>query len=389
MVHWRRITLKIAILTQYPLDPKYIRGGVESSMVGMIEELKKFDDLKVHVITSTKFIDKDKVVYNDKLTIHYVPSPKLPQLITSLTFDQYKLKRKIYEINPDMVNAHMTAPIYGFPALKTKYPIIVTVHGILSEEAKTWNGLLGSMKRKIFVPMENYTLKNSNFISAVSPYVKERIRDRCKAKICVIPNGISLDKFEVENNTIDNRLLTVGGIEPRKGLLNLLTAISIVKKENPSVRLHIVGRVRKKHYFNSLEKYIKQNNLQNQVIFKGALQEKELKKEYSECSLFVFPSREESQGIVLLEAMAAGKAVVATNVGGIPYVVENHETGLLVEYGNVQELARAIILLLKDGSMRYNLGNCGKEKARLYINSEVAEEYYKLYKRVITEINKS
>lgn len=381
--------MKIAILTQYPLNPKYIRGGVESSMVGLIEELKKFDDLQIHVVTSTKFIDIEKVVNNDNLTIHYVPSPKLPQLTTSLTIDQYKLKRKIYEINPDLVNAHMTAPLYGFPALKTKYPVIVTVHGILSEEAKTWNGLLGIVKRKIFVPMENYTLKNSKFISAVSPYVEERIKDKCKAKIFVIPNGISLDKFEVENNTIDNRLLTVGGIEPRKGLLNLLAAINIVKKENPSVKLHIVGRVRKERYFDSLKKYIKQNDLQSQIIFKGPLPDEELKKEYSECSLFVFPSREESQGIVLLEAMAAGKAVVATKVGGIPYVVENHKTGLLVEYGNVQELARAITLLLKDKNMRHNLGKCGKKIANKYINRDVAEEYHKVYERIMIQVNKN
>ncbi len=374
--------MKITILTQYPLDLKKLRGGVESSMVGLIEELKKLEDLQIHVITSTKLVDRDKVVHDKKITIHYLSSPRLPQLITSITFDQYKIKRKIREIKPDLINAHMTAPLYGFPALKTQYPVIVTVHGIVKEEANTWNGLLGLVKRKLFVSMENYTLKNSKFIIAVTPYVETKIRERYKEKSYIIPNGINCDKFEIENNLVDNRLLTVGGIEPRKGLLNLLKAITIIKKENPFVRLHIVGKVRNQQYFNSLTKYIEQNNLQDQVVFKGSLSNKELKKEYSECAVFVFPSKEESQGMVLLEAMAAGKAVVATNIGGIPYVVENNTTGILLEYGDINGLAKTITKLLNDRNLQQRLGNNGREKAKLFLNEEVSKKYYELYKEV-------
>jgi glycosyltransferase involved in cell wall biosynthesis len=382
MVSWRHITLKIAILTQYPLDSENIRGGVESSMIGLIKELKKFDDLQLHVVTSTKFINTDKVVYDGNLTIHYLSSPKFPQLFTSLTFDQYKLKRKIWEINPDLVNAHMTAPIYGFPALKTKYPVILTVHGVVSEEANTWGGLLGLVKRKIFVPMENYTLNKAKSIVTVSPYVAKKIKNKCNGNIHIIPNGINSERFKIENNAVDNRLLVVGGIEPRKGLINLLTAITIVKKENPFVKLHIVGKVRDKQYFNSLINYVKQNSLQNQVIFKGPLSDEELNAEYSECSIFVFPSREESQGIVLLEAMATGKAVVATNIGGIPYVVENYVTGRLVEYGDIQELAKAINTLIGDKNLRQMFGTNGQKRAKLFLNEEISTNYYKLYKDV-------
>lgn len=374
--------MKIAILTQYPFDSKKIRGGVESSMVGLIEKLKKYEDLQIHVITSTKLVDKDKVIHDEKITIHYLSSPKLPQLITSITFDQYKLKRKISEIKPDIINAHMTAPLYGYPALKTGYPVIVTVHGIVKEEADTWTGLLGFVKRRLFVSMENCTLRNSKYITAVTPYVEANIKEKCKGDIYIIPNGINIDMFEIEDHSLDNRLLTVGGIEPRKGLLNLFKAITIIKKDNPLVQLHIVGKVRNKQYFNSLTKYVEQNNLHDQVIFKGSLSNKELKKEYSECTVFVFPSREESQGIVLLEAMAAGKAVVATNIGGIPYVVENNTTGILTEYGDVQKLAKTITELLNDRDIQQKLGNNGREKAKLFLNEEVSKKYYELYKDV-------
>lgn len=380
--------MRLAILTQYPLDLNNIRGGVESSMIGLIRELKKFNGLYLYIVTSTKQVDKNKTIVKDGVTFHYISSPKLPNLITTLIIDQYRVKRKIHEINPNLVHAHMTAPLYGYPALKSGYPTIITVHGIKSEEAKTMKGVLEFIKKILIVPMENYVLKRAEILTVVSPYVKQKIRKKCNGKIYVIPNGVRDDFFDLENNEDDNRLLFVGGIEPRKGLLNLLKAIPLIKKEIPSVKLHIVGRVRKEKYFNSLMDYVDRNNLNKQVIFKGALSDNELKREFNECSVFVFPSKEESQGIVLLEAMASGKPVVATNIGGIPYVVENGITGLLVEYGDVKGLANEIIKLLKDKKLRDKYGSNGKERAKLFSNKEIAKKYYDLYKKYLAgEIN--
>ena len=377
--------MKIAILSQYPLDLSNSRGGVESSMIGLIEELKNFDDMDLHIITSTTQVNENKTIVRDGFTLHYISSPKLPQLITSLTFDQCRIKRKIHEIKPDLVHAHMTAPLYGYPALKSGCQTIITVHGIMREESKTWKGVLGFIKRIMFLPMENYVFKNAKILTVVSPYVKKKIRKWCNGNIHVIPNGVRGDFFEIKNNEIENRLLFVGGIEPRKGLLNLLKAINMVKNEISSVKLHIVGRVRKKMYFNSLIDYVEKNNLSRYVIFKGGLTEDELKKEFSECSVFTFPSQEESQGIVLLEAMAAGKPVIATNIGGIPYIVDNGKTGLLIEYGDVEGLARGIIKLLKNKELREEYGKNGREKAKLFSNIEIAKKYYALYKNLFLE----
>lgn len=376
--------LRIAILSQYPLDLSNTQGGVESSTVGLIKELKKFDDLDLHIITSTKQVNANKTIVSTGFTVHYVSSSRLPRLVTSLTFDQCRLKRKIREIKPDLIHAHMTAPLYGYPALKSGYPAIITVHGIVSEESKTWQGVSGRIKRVLFLVMENYVFKNAKTLTVVSPYVKNEIRKRCDSNIHVIPNGVHEDFFELKNNEIENRLLFVGGLEPRKGLLNLLKAVNIVKDEIPQLKLHIVGRVRKKTYFKSLREYIGKNDLSKYVIFKGSLTEDELKKEFSECTVFTFPSQEESQGIVLLEAMAVRKPVIATNIGGIPYIVDNGKTGLLVEYGDVAGLARGILKLLKNKKLREEYGKKGREKAKSFSNVEIAKRYYELYKTVIS-----
>ena len=89
----------------------------------------------------------------------------------------------------------------------------------------------------------------------------------------------------------------------------------------------------------------------------------------------------------VLEAMAYGKPVVASNVGGIPYVVENGTTGLLFECGNVKELAEKIIVLLRDEELRKKMGEAGRERAKEFTWDKIAEQTVDLYKEILSEHN--
>ena len=377
--------MRVAILGQYPLNPEKIKGGVETCIIGLINELKKCSDIEIHVI-AIHMMWKDITKIVDNVTIHYLASPQLPRFVTISTIDQYKTIKKIEELKPDVVHAHMSAGS-GNCALNSGFPNIITVHGIAKEEydPKIRHGLLNMIRRRVVVPMEQYVFENAKVLTVVSPYVKKKIEPFCKGEIHVIPNGVRDEFFEVENNEVENRLLFVGGIEPRKGLLNLLKAIKIIKKEIPDVRLHIVGRARKQGYYNSLIDYVKKNNLNENIIFRGELSDEEVKKEFSECSVFVFPSKEESFGIVLAEAEACREPIVASNIGGIPYVVDNNKTGFLVEYGDIDTFAEKILILLNDKNLRNKMGVAGREKANQFSNKDIAEKFYRLYETVIDD----
>ncbi len=374
--------MRVVILGQYPLNHEKISGGVETCIIGLVNELKKYSDVELHVI-ATQIMWRDITKIVDNVTIHYLASPPLPRFVTINTIDRYWVIKKIKEINPDIVHGHMS--ICGYYALKSGFPNIVTVHGIAKEEydPKIRSELLDTIRRGVVVPMENYVFEHAKILTVVSPYVKEKIEPFCNGKIQVIPNGIRDEFFNIENNEVDNRLLFVGGIEPRKGLLNLLKAVKIIREKIPGVRLYIVGSVRKQKYYNSLIDYVKKNKLNENIIFKGELSDEEIKKEFSECSVFVFPSKEESFGIVLAEAEACGKPVVASNIGGIPYVVDDNKTGFLVEYDDVDMFAEKILILLSDKNLRDKMGKLGKEKAKQFLNKDIAKKYYKLYKTVI------
>jgi len=106
---------------------------------------------------------------------------------------------------------------------------------------------------------------------------------------------------------------------------------------------------------------------------------------YATSTVLVLPSKEESLGVVLLEAMATGTPVVASSVGGIPDIVEDGLNGFLVSYGDSQSLASSLIKLLSDDRLRERMGAKGKEMARNYVPHKIAMEHLNLYKRILHE----
>jgi glycosyltransferase involved in cell wall biosynthesis len=97
----------------------------------------------------------------------------------------------------------------------------------------------------------------------------------------------------------------------------------------------------------------------------------------------VFPSIYEPFGIVLLEAMACGKPVVASNVGGIPFVVEEGKTGLLFESGNVEDLADKIMTILENEELGEKMGEAGRERAKEFTWDKIAERTVEVYKEIL------
>lgn len=371
---------KVVIMGPYQMDYTKNLGGAHIHTFDLAEQLKKYNDLDLHILTISNSVKNDKVIKKENITIHYMSSPKLPRFITSLTVDQYKILRKLRELKPDIIHAQGTAPIYGFSASLASKKYLLTVHGIVQKESRTWSGLVGFTKGIVYRKMEKRALKHAQQIIAVTPYVKKTVEPYCNSYIHIIPVGLSDEYFEIKNKEKKGRLLFVGGIEPRKGLMSLLRAIKILKEKGCTVDLHIVGRVRKKEYFERLNQYIIENGLRENIKFEGFLSKDELKNEYAECSVFVLPSKEESQGLVLVEAMAAGKPIVATNVGGIPYVVDEGKNGFIVNYGESEDIAKSILQLLEDDDLRLEMGKNGKRKAMSFTLDKIGKQTYDIYK---------
>ena len=205
----------------------------------------------------------------------------------------------------------------------------------------------------------------------------------------IIPNGVDLERFSPDVSPIEEfcdgkqNILFVGRLESRKGLNYLIKAYQQVKQEIPNSRLIVVGpgtRLRKKY-----EKWIRRHGLKD-VVFVGYVPDTELPRYYKTADVFCAPATgRESFGIILLEAMAVGKPIVATNIGGYASVVTHGEDGLLVPPEDSRGLARALIAVISDETLRQQLGDRGRVKAAEYSWEKIAQRVFDYYVRVLGE----
>ncbi len=205
----------------------------------------------------------------------------------------------------------------------------------------------------------------------------------------IIPNGVDLEHFSPDVLPIDEfcdgklNILFVGRLEKRKGLNYLLKAYQQVKQEIPNSRLIAVGpgtRLRRKY-----EKQVKRSGLED-VVFVGYVPDDELPRYYKTADIFCAPATGwESFGIILLEAMAVGKPIIASNIDGYAGLITHGVEGWLVPPKDKKELTQTLISLMRDESLRQEMGANGILKAKEYSWEHIAQRVLDYYVRILGE----
>lgn len=205
-------------------------------------------------------------------------------------------------------------------------------------------------------------LRKSNIIIPNSDYTGKYIPDRMglQEKTFTVREGFRItgSKKEEKPFSAKIKLLTVARLIERKGIRFLIQAMKNVTVHYPDVELVIVGEG-PDHL--SFDKLTRQLELIQNIVFAGRIPDQELIEQYTTSDIFILPSTEEALGVVLLEAMYHGLPVIASNVGGIPEIVTNQETGILTAPGNPKELSLAIISLIENPDKRRGFSEQGKK----------------------------
>jgi glycosyltransferase involved in cell wall biosynthesis len=217
-------------------------------------------------------------------------------------------------------------------------------------------------------PLKRRALQKADFLIAISETTKRNAvaaNDLDQSRVHVLPNALEW----TEENSVSfvppvsgKRLLSVCRLErdeQYKGVDTTLRALAKVARTIPDLHYVIVGDgsdlTRHKELANEL-------GVANLVEFSGSVSDEVLRTYYRDCDVFVLPSAAEGFGFVYLEAMHYAKPIVAANSGATPEVVRDQETGLLVEYGNVDQLANAINVLCLDAELQRSLGMAGRDR---------------------------
>lgn len=223
---------------------------------------------------------------------------------------------------------------------------------------------------------------------AVSRSAKEFIEQYFPEEYFIIPNGVDLNRFNLQVKPLDKfndgifNILFVGRMDPRKGLKYLFKAFPLIYKQYPHCRLIVVGEGWLRDYYRMyLPSY-----LSDKVTFEGYVSRDVLPRYYASADVFCAPSTGgESFGIALLEAMASGKPIVASAIKGYRDLITYGQEGFTVSPKDPEMLKENILKLIKDKDLRKRMGEKGLIKSREYSWDKVVKKIEDCYKKVLAK----
>jgi len=322
----------------------------------------------VHIINVPLRISKSKG-YFSRLPLRELGK----QVLINQTFG-YEVKRAIKKLKPDII--HFSTVLSGLPLRNMPVPKVYITHN--NDILFTQHDIRTQIRLRLFKVL----VKNCSKVVALTESVKELLRTlgiRCDA---VIPNGIwTKDYHQGEDG---GYILYAGRFVAHKQIGELIDAYALAR-ERYGVRMSLVllGDGPEKPI---IEKKIKSHGLSSWVELLPFQPKPKYRDILANCSFFVFPSRAEAFGVVIVEAMASGKPVIACDIPGPKDIIKHLETGLLYQPDGPapwQTLAKYMALLAHDEEARYRMGRCAREIAVNKFDFEVvALQYVQLYNQV-------
>lgn len=360
--------IRVAMLGAYPSDTSHIWGGVEAAYANLVKGLLETGCAEIHILTMRPPASTGEGSHTQgDLTFHLLPPyPRFERLRGYATY-QKTINEKLAQIRPDLVHAQ-DAGSDALVAVRSAFPAVVTVHGIRWQDGKHYTSL--SKRLRHFYDSlitERYVIRHARHLIACSPYVTRYFKNMMRRDIGIfhIPNAIDNRFFQNTEQPDAQVVLFAGRVIPRKRVMDLVQAFAKVHQNVPGAHLHIAGETSTEPgYVESIRRLARQANIADHIHFLGPLSEDAILREFAGCSLLALPSAQETAPLTISQAMAAGKPVVATRVGGVADMVgEDGTRGFLTNVGNVAGLAAAMARLLQDAELRVKMGQCGREYA--------------------------
>jgi glycosyltransferase involved in cell wall biosynthesis len=275
-------------------------------------------------------------------------------------------------IKPDVVHIHSLPTPAAVPFLRLLPRLIVSTWGsdVVQRDPR---------KTRLYP----YLLSHARQLTATSRYLATitagYLRSPCP--ISVIPFGIDPQRFKPgEQPAADKRIGTLRHLEANYGIDVLIEAVPQLLALDPEVQIEIGGAGSLQSTF---ERRIQDLGIGGHVALRGRIAHAEVPDFLCSLAVFAMPSRAESFGVAALEAQACGLPVVASNVGGLPEVVLDGETGLLVPPEQPQVLASALLRLIEDPQRRAKMGQAGREWVRAHYDWQTnVEQMLEVYQQV-------
>ncbi len=299
-----------------------------------------------------------------------------------------KTIESIKSFNPEVIHIHTLGPL-GLAGIRYakrhKIPLIGTYHShlpdfvvCLSPNKKINKSGRKHLSKEIVWKLSNYFYNKCDLVTAPSESIKEVLeKNGITTKVVFLSNGLALDSFSAkEKYGNEARLLHVGRKSFEKNIDILIKAIGILREEFPDINLDLAGGG---PALKSLKSLVKKLDLERNVHFLGFIEHAQLNKVYKEHDIFVTASTIETQGVVILEAMASGLPIVGVRRLAIPDLVKNDINGYIAEPFDEKDMAEKIKILYKNSDLREAFGKKSAELVKEHDVKDVIEKLEKLY----------
>jgi glycosyltransferase involved in cell wall biosynthesis len=337
-----------------------VKGGTETTVRNLAITLNKnkiqTDVMAFNVNQTRKPKWQGKTEKIDGITVYripalnWIPIEHSARITAGVNFIPSRFTHILQ--NYDIIHFHELEFSFPFFSFFIKKPKIIHSHGIDYELIKRHHIMRFLLKHLAHV-----------YISISKRMTKELATLGIpENKIIYLPNSIDTNLFKPIKQKEKNLLLFAGRISEGKGLHILIKSLQYLKE---SVRLIIIGPPDwDVNYYQNMLKLIEKENRKgkHEIKYLGAMDHTALVEWYQKASLFILPSFVEGFPVTILEALACETPVIATPVGGIPEVVNNYETGILIPPGDCTSLADAIQYMLENEDVRFKIANEGRKR---------------------------
>ena len=350
--------------------------------------------MDLHVVSCNERIARDFVESRGNITIHWIKAGQRFHNVRIFTDYARRVARAYQSINPDIIHAQ------GFSEyavmIASGQRLILSIHGLETLVPNTndihhFRGAPGLYRKTTGRLIAAQCIRNAaGIISNAGNYTLTHFPGLSSRKrVFSIANPVASEFFTLkrDSNTASThcRLLWAGIITERKNLLGLIHPFSQIVREHPGVHLTLAGQIWDQWYYEKIKQAVTELGIDGNVTITGAISQSAMMGLYASADIFVLPSIEESAPMAVAQAMAGGLPVIASRVGGIPWMLDEGRAGLLEDPYDPDGWFNSMRRLVNSAEDRREVGVLAKGRAEMLFDPGIVEEQtISAYKHLIS-----
>lgn len=371
--------MKVAMVTAFPEDPDRIMSGPAGVAVSLSTALASIQGVDLELIVPGSPVLEESVREVAGFRVHYLPrNSTVHPAIAYIWTTPRQIARKLAQIDHDIVHVQNWANFLP----RSSEPALLTIHGILERDI-LYRGRFRRIRSQIMRQVEMRARGRASHVIVVSPYVRHCLGGQIHGHAWEIDNPVAGRFFDIERRPVRGRVLFAGRMTHLKNVLGLIEAFALHAVDDPTAELRLAGGDGGTGYSEECVRLAARLGLAARVVFLGSMSAEQMQEEYTRAACLVLCSFQENAPVVIGEAMAAGVPVVASTVGGIPSMVDDGQTGRLIDPHDRLGIARALADVLspeRGEAMSRRAREVAGERFRPEV---VARKTYEVYRTIL------